>query len=495
MRTRFLASLGTLFTSTALAFSQVPSGYYSPYPAAPGYGAYPSYAAPGYGYYYPGQVYQACGVTIQAPAASDAPKSTLPPPVPTDKGTPPAAKSQQQAPSTNPPHVVIDAPFVTHDAPVDTAGLPVEPACAADRISLFESNIIYPVGIPAPTAVGLTTASVVSTAGVAAGTTSLATTTGAAPTSLILPGFFTAFNVEPATPQTRLFFDYGGFHGFETTNPATGSGLVKGFNLNLFTVGAELAIPDNGYSIYVRVPIIEASDNTTGGRLNDVGDVSVGFKFALLEWDQAGTLITVGATAALPTGRELTVTTNRYAFDFDPTGTIRTLPTGQSLPPNYSVGVNPVFLQPWVASLTVQGRLVVTGYGAVVIPTDAHVSTLVNADFSLGWQIYRSCCSSDVVTFITPFVNAEGLIPINHVGTPNGLLGQTGTLTAGPTGQLFDSNPQTNYSVNLPYQAFVTGGASFGFGCHSVLTVGAVTPVIGPKAFSVGGVASLNLLF
>ncbi len=377
----------------------------------------------------------------------------------------------------------------------DTSAMPADQGQAAEGGNAFASGLSYTEGIATPAGVGLTTAATATTAGVGAGVTSLSTTTNTTPTTLILPGLFTAINVESATPQTRLFFDYGGFHGFQTINPATGSGLVKGFNLNLFTEGAELAIPDNGISIYVRVPAIEASDNITGGRLNGLGDVSVGFKFEVLEWEDAGTVITIGATAALPTARDLTITTSRYAFDFDPTGTIRTSPTGLTLPPNRTVNVNPTFIQPWIAGLCVQDRLVLTAYGALVLPTDDHVATLVNADFSIGWQLYRTCHHDDVVTSITPTVNVEALIPIDHQGTPQGVLGQTGALNVGAGGQLVDPNPQTNYSIGLPYQVFVTGGASFGFGCHSVLSAGVVTPVMGPKAFSVGGVASYNLLF
>ena len=45
MRNGFLASLGGLLTCAGMAFSQVPYGYYQPYPGPP-----PGY---GYGYGYP----------------------------------------------------------------------------------------------------------------------------------------------------------------------------------------------------------------------------------------------------------------------------------------------------------------------------------------------------------------------------------------------------------------------------------------------------------
>src|SRR5947209_2839215 len=107
MRTGFLASLGTLFTSAALAFSQVPSGYYPAYPAAPNYGYYPSYAAPpgygygyGTGYPYAGN-YGGYGYVNTVPATAQ-PVSIQSQPVPPGKSAPPAKETLKMPKETGP---------------------------------------------------------------------------------------------------------------------------------------------------------------------------------------------------------------------------------------------------------------------------------------------------------------------------------------------------------------------------------------------------------
>jgi hypothetical protein len=510
MRTRFLASLGTLFTSTALAFSQVPSGYYPSYPAAPGYGYYPSYpAAPGYGYYYPGQAcppgygYPPVQVVPQAPAAQQ--KPTVPPPPPADKQPAPAPKTPQQPAPKTPPSTpsASETPVSTPTDMTDT-GVAPDGAAMGGQEMVAEGGQAFATGISSigdiatPAGIGLTSTATVQTAGAAGaasgGPATGITTVKTVPTPLILPGLFTALNVESAIPQTRLFMGYGGYHGFDTFNPATGA-AVKSFNLNVFTVGAELAIPDNGISVYVRAPAVDATNNTTGVRIRGMGDVSVGLKYLLFEWEETGTALTIGCTVALPTGDDATITTNRYAFDFDPTGTVRTSPAGQTLPPNTTFSLNPTYIQPWIAGLWAHDRLFVSAYGSLAIPTDDSFATLVNGEIGIGWQVYRACCHDDVLTSITPTLNVQALIPIDHQGTPIGNVNYPGSVSVAPNGQLIDNQPQGTFQFNSPYQVFVTGGATFGLGCRSALTVGVVTPVIGPKAYSVGGVAGFNLLF
>src|SRR5271167_351433 len=101
MRTGLFASLGTLFTSAAVAFSQVPSGYYPPTAAAPNYGNYAAYpAAPGYGYGYSagypypagyGYTYTNAVPVVTQPAAT--------PSQPTAKSSQPGATLSQPMPA------------------------------------------------------------------------------------------------------------------------------------------------------------------------------------------------------------------------------------------------------------------------------------------------------------------------------------------------------------------------------------------------------------
>ncbi len=146
MRTRFLASLGTLFTSTALAFSQVPSGYYSPYPAAPGYGSYPAYAGmPGYGSwpgYYPyGGSYDPGYVSVAPAAVQPAETLLQAQPLPPGKGAAekigmPKEAGKDAAPSNN--DGAAAAPTATSTMPADAAA---DAPGWFDRFSTGDTNV------------------------------------------------------------------------------------------------------------------------------------------------------------------------------------------------------------------------------------------------------------------------------------------------------------------------------------------------------------------
>jgi hypothetical protein len=142
MRTRFLASLGTLFTSTALAFSQVPSGYYPAYPAASPYGNYPAYSTvPGYGYGYPaGYPYAVTYDYDTSTAVPTAPQATKTPaqPMPPGKSAPevlPAPKESkaQTTPSSQGGGTV--APGSVDSTPADAGD---QGPGWADRFSSFD---------------------------------------------------------------------------------------------------------------------------------------------------------------------------------------------------------------------------------------------------------------------------------------------------------------------------------------------------------------------
>jgi hypothetical protein len=357
--------------------------------------------------------------------------------------------------------------------------------------------------IATPAGVGLTSTSTVGTttgrsggAGVQAFTTQIRTT----PTPLILPGLFTAINVESARPQNRVFMSYGYYDEFQTTNPATGVGLIKGFNLNAYYVGAEMAFLDNRASVYVRVPFLQATDNAIGAPLDGLGDISAGFKYALLSCNETGSTLSLGLTVAAPTARDLRATTTTFLNDQNTGRAFTTGPVGSppnfTIPLNQTVTANPTYIQPYVAGVIGLDRLFISSYAGLVYSTDDHFSNFINADLAIGYQIYRCEHSEGWITSITPTFSAQLLLPIDHQGTPQGNLSQTGTVV-GPAGggQLTDTTTPQGFSVGSPYQVFLTEGVSIGLGCRSVLSAGIVTPVTGPKAYSIGAVVGFNFFF
>ncbi len=382
------------------------------------------------------------------------------------------------------PPATTQAPSIQQSSPPaqDTGNVAANQNQAAEGSNLFASGVSYAEGIFTPAGVGLTTATTVTAAG-GGRFTATATST---PAPLILPGLFTAINVESALPQTRVFMEYGYYDGFQTSNPTTGIGLVHGFNLNAFYVGGELAFMDNRASVYVRVPFLEATENTVGASVDGLGDVSFGFKYALLACRETGSTLSVGVTVATPTAPDLTVVTNSY-----------TVPAGLVAPPIRTATVNPTYIQPWVGGLAVLDRLILSSYAGVVLPTEDSVSSFINGSVGVGYQLYRCESGDSWLTSITPTISGQVLLPLSHQGTPNGNIGYTvaaPTLTPGTT-QLIDAHPQTGVSIGSPYEVFITEGVSIGLGHRALLSVGLVEPVSGPKAYTVGAMVGLNIFF
>src|SRR5262249_12299648 len=117
------------------------------------------------------------------------------------------------------------------------------------------------------------------------------------------------------TPSTILLND-------GLTHPLTVQGVTPGtvtritpggdgFNLNTYTVGLEKTLFDGRASVYVRIPVLEATQNVSGQAIDGLGDVSAGFKFALLADRETGSTFTGGLTVSAPTARDTIITSTR----------------------------------------------------------------------------------------------------------------------------------------------------------------------------------------
>lgn len=291
----------------------------------------------------------------------------------------------------------------------------------------------------------------------------------ATPLPVILPGLFTATMGESARPTDRIFTDYGYYSGFQVTSPL--GGTVPGFNLNYWDFGVEKTFFDGRASIVVRVPLLDATDNSSGVPIDGFGDITAGLKVALWENCDTGSTVSGGLLVATPTGRN-----ERF-----PTETI----IGPAGPTVVTTTVNPTYLQPFVAGVAVADRVYVQDFFGVVIPTDGRVSTFLNNDLSVGFRLYRSDCADRLLSSITPTIDVQTLIPVNHVGRPAGFTSPGGTVP-----------PEiTNGDFGFSDQLFLTEGAQFGIRDRAAVSFGIVEPLMGPKAFSIGVVTSFNLFF
>jgi hypothetical protein len=336
-------------------------------------------------------------------------------------------------------------------------------------------TVIFPNN-PAVTGIGL--ASVTAT--------QAASTTTFAASPLILPGLFTAAQAESARPMNRVFFDYGFFDSMRTLQvPTAGlTGLTPTlasrqafFDLHRYTFGVEKTFLDGRASVVVRVPVLDTTEDRTGQAIDGLGDISAGLKVALWQNCETGSTLSAGFNVTTPTGRDEKFVINQN-FPIGAGGVV-------GKPTVTTATVNPTFLQPWLGGLWVKDRLVVQEYLGVIIPTEDRVSTLLNNDIAVGYQVYR-CNGGGWLTSIMPLVEAQVLVPLNHEGSP----AVPGNITTGA-----NVIPLTAPAFNFPDQLFVTGAVQFGLGKQAVLSTGVVTPVMGPKAFNVGATIGLNIFF
>jgi hypothetical protein len=332
-------------------------------------------------------------------------------------------------------------------------------------------------------------------------------------TPLILLGLFSALQAQSARPYDRVFVDYGYFDEFRVLNPLTG-GTQNGFNLNMIGVGGEKTLFDGNASIYVRVPFLLATANVTGQPIDGLGDVTAGFKYVLLQCRETGSALTAGMSVAAPTARDqvvssTTATVNSYLFTPAthniplPVSAVLNSPAAGPFQVPQSVTtmttVNPTFLQPWVAGLWAHDRFFIQDYFGVVVPTDDRVATLINDSLSMGYQVYRGGPEC-ILSSITPTLGVQVLEPLNHQGIQTS--GPATTVPNGVAGTPFNtiqiSTPPSVPPINsfgFPTQVFISAGSQFGLCSRALLSAAVVTPVVGPKAFTVGATVGFNFFF
>src|SRR5947209_3374828 len=316
-------------------------------------------------------------------------------------------------------------------------------------------------------------------------------------TPTILPGLLTAASVQSPRPMDRVFFAYSYLDRFQTVGggtiipPATPGTPVTvgpttrqpGFNLNMYYVGAEKTFFDGMASAYILAPFLQATNNITGQPIDGVGNVSFGLKGVLLSDAQSGSVLSGGFTVSVPTGHNTTYVTERLV-------TFITAPATFTVTP-FTSTTNPTYLQPWLAGVIAGDRFFVQEYFGVIIPTDSVVSTFINNDIAVGFRLYRS--PGSFLSAVTPVVDLQALLPINHIGSATGSAASVGTVSANGGAAVVPPTPIPS-SNNLTFsdQLFLTSGVQFGLGERALLSAGIITPLAGPKAFNWGVTVGLN---
>jgi hypothetical protein len=240
-------------------------------------------------------------------------------------------------------------------------------------------------------------------------------------------------------PQDRV---YGGFNYYDHIGASLNPGLGA-VNYQRQMGGFEKTFLGGDASFGMRLPVVQQYGPQGVGGTHNVGDLSLIWKYAIINNRQTGDLWSAGLVLTTPTG----------------SGTA-TLLDGTTAP-------HSVLFQPWTGVVRVFDRAYVQGITSLVVPSDHRDPTLWNNSLAAGYYLYRTTADR-WLTAIVPTAEV-------HVRTP-----------------LNDRNPAG--LVFLQDQVNFTGGVHFRFN-RAVLSAAVNVPVVGPRPWGTEAMAFFNFYF
>jgi hypothetical protein len=266
-----------------------------------------------------------------------------------------------------------------------------------------------------------------------------------------LRGFKIADNQSPA-PQDRVFF---GFDYFNNINGAVNrhfGNVVSDMQVYRELFGFEKTFLDGDASFGMRLPLNSLSADSRisglGGTSTALGNMTMFGKYALWRNDETGSLISAGLALTVPNGpRSLAGT---------PAAT----------------GFHDSQLQPFTGYIFKRGDFFVQGFEAIDVPTDPHDVTMLYNDVGIGYYIYQNEDPSACIRAVAPIFETHVNVPLDHRGAFN-----------------VNDRAGTADVVDLTF------GVNVALKEHSLLSVGFVDPVTGPRPFNFEWIVSLNWYF
>jgi hypothetical protein len=291
-------------------------------------------------------------------------------------------------------------------------------------------------------------------------------------------GFKISDNQSPI-PQDRIYFNFNYFNDVNYPLSRRFGSPVSGIQIYRYLLGFEKTFFNGMASIGVRDSINNLSARSTipglGGTFTAMGDLSVYAKVVLFEqWEEGqgrgqgqgrggsgmqgfgfpaqaggrnGGLISAGMAIGMPTGPG--------AFAGAP----------------FSKSFRDTTLQPFMGYFYSRGNFYLQGFEAIDVPLDPHDVTILFNDIGIGYYVYRNPNSSFITAF-APTFEVHANIPLNHRDIFN-------VRDVAGTADVVD----------------LTTGGNIQFGKRTVLLLGAVTPVTGPRPYAIEAVALLNFYF
>ena len=220
-----------------------------------------------------------------------------------------------------------------------------------------------------------------------------------------------------------------------------------------YLVGFEKTFFDKNVSFGMRLPINNlTADGLSpgfGGTSTAVGDLGMYFKYALWQDRARGRVLSTGLALTAPTG------------------------PGSFAGANYLRPINHyAFLQPFLGFQWQWDRAYVMNFLAIDTPTGPHDTTLIYEDIAVGYFVYRNPSPDALLRAIAPMFETHVNVPLNHPDW---------------------ANPRS--AAGTPTMVDLTIGANVFLGNRSILSLGVMTPVSGPRPVSLEAIALFNVFF
>jgi hypothetical protein len=276
--------------------------------------------------------------------------------------------------------------------------------------------------------------------------------------SAIVPsvrGFKIAENQSPQ-PQDRVFFTFDYFSDLNGALNRRFESPVNNLTAFRYIFGFEKTFDEGFGSFGFRLPLDQLSANSAisgnfakpGGTSTSLNDLSLFTKYVLKADPATGSLLSVGLEATLPTG------------------------PSQFAGAKYIQGIHSTEVQPFLGYLLIRNRFYLHGFLSLSAPSSVRDVTMVYNDLGIGYFVYRSTDPDSALTSVAPTFEVHVNSPLTHR-------------------DWFNANDPTGTAdvVDLTYGLNVT------FYRQSVITLGMVTPVTGPRPFNYEAVLLFNWRF
>ncbi len=253
-------------------------------------------------------------------------------------------------------------------------------------------------------------------------------------------------------PVDRFSFNFNYFdYVNQSVNKALGVDLNR-IEAYRYVFGFEKTFWNQNASFGLRLPLNNATADSPIANYartsTAVGDLSAYVKFALWMDRPRGRVVSAGLAVTMPTG-----------------------PTAFAGAP-YLRGVNYTDLQPWLGFQWTMGRWYLIGFSAIDVPTSSGDATVYFNDLAIGYFLYRSPNPRSYIQSAAPTFEVHSNTPLNHNDVFN-----------------YRDLAGTTEILDLTY------GMNFFTRNRSIVSMGLVTPVTGPRPYSLEALLLYNKYF